>query len=479
VKGSNFGNLFFSEPKKYANYPHERRFVMKNKTKRPFLAALAGTAMIPLCISNAGAASQAQINAAIDSGLANLSAQQTGSGYWNYGGYEQAATGAAVYAMLSQKIRWGAVNSTTYQTYLANVNNGITWLLGQASTTTVSTRNDGTPICPNSATSCTAVNWYGAGETTYTTGLVAPALAFYASANPNVVATTSGPLAGMTWTQIAQGITNTFASSQSTSNNGNRWGGWRYYPGEGDSDMSTTQWAVIAMTYDQVLGAVTPDIVKHDLAQHWLPAVQAGDGSACYQPGSFCDNADTGGLLLSLNFVGTPASDPAVQAAIGFVNNTWTTGAYNTWYGNFGHPYAMWAQYKGLETNIGLNNTSYISNLLSPTCGGNSPTTCNWWQDYNQWLVQNQNGDGSWSGTDYWTGVLATSFYLPILGGSQIPTNVCDMNHDGVITSVDIGLISAKLRSVVTPGSLGDWNFDGRITTQDTRGCSLQITQPE
>jgi len=283
-------------------------------------------------------------------------------------------------------------------------------------------------------------------------------------------------LANMTWKEIAQGITNMFAASQSTSINGDRWGGWRYYlPGNGDSDMSTTQWAVIAMTYDQVLGATTPTIVKDDLKNHWLPAVQAGDGSGCYMLGYFCDNSDTGGLLLSLNFVGTPATAPAVQAALSFFNSSWLNFASDYWYGNFGHPYAMWAQYKALETTIGLTDTSTITNLFDSTCGGNSPSTCNWYQDYNQWLVTNQNTDGSWTGYGPWYGVLATSFNLPILGGSQIPTNVCDMNHSGDITNVDIGLISAKLRSTVTAGSPGDWNFDGKITTQDTRGCVLQI----
>jgi hypothetical protein len=440
--------------------------------------------MISLSTTQAFAASQAQINAAIDSGLANLSSQQAPSGYWNYGGYEQAATGAAVYAMLSQKARW-ASNASTYQ---ANVISGINWLLSNASITTVSTRNDSTPICPNAAATCAGVYWYGSGESTYTTGLVTPALAFFAAAMPNAVATTSGPLAGMTWTQIAQGITNMFAASQSTSNNGDRWGGWRYYlPGNGDSDMSTTQWAVIAMTYDQVLGATTPAIVKDDLKNHWLPAVQyintnlsdpnhVFNGLACYQPGvGPCDHADTGGLLLSLNFVGTPANAPAVQAALGWLNTNWKEGANNLWNGNFGHPYAMWAQYKALETTIGLTDTSTINNLLDSTCGGNSPSICNWYEDYNQWLVTNQNGDGSWNGYYAWVGVLATSFNLPILGGSQIPTNVCDMNHSGDITTVDIGLISVLLRSTVTAGSPGDWNFDGKITTQDTRGCTLQI----
>ncbi len=374
--------------------------------------------------STAMAATTAQIDTAIENGLTYLAGSQLANGSWSYGGYEPAATGAAVFAMLSQQSHWGA-NAAAYQ---AKIDNAIAYLLANASTTSVSTRNNGSNICPGGSGSCLGVSWQAFNnEDTYTTGLVAPALALYAATKgAGSVATSSGPLANRTWTEIAQGITNMFAASQSTNINGNREGGWRYYlPGNGDSDMSTTQWAVIAMIYDQTIGASTPQIVKDDLASHWLPAVQAASGVACYQPSvAPCDHADTGGLLLSLDFVGKSASDPAAQAALNYLNANWTQGANGTWYGNFGQPYAMWAEYKGLELTVGLNDTSTITNLLDPACGGpaNPPSgACNWWQDYNQWLVNHQNANGSWTGYDYWTGPLATAFYLPILGGTEIP----------------------------------------------------------
>ena len=46
---------------------------------------------------------------------------------------------------------------------------------------------------------------------------------------------------------------------------------------------------------------------------------------------------------------------------------------------------------------------------------------CNWWQDYNEWLFNNQNPDGSWSGYAYWTDPLSTSFFVNILGATQLP----------------------------------------------------------
>jgi hypothetical protein len=91
----------------------------------------------------------------------------------------------------------------------------------------------------------------------------------------------------------------------------------------------------------------------------------------------------------------------------------------------------MWSDYKGLETTIGLNDTTTITNLRTD-CGnarnslpGNPPGSvpCNWWEDYNEWLVTNQNGDGSWNGYWNWVDPLATAFDINILGAIQIPIN--------------------------------------------------------
>ena len=120
-------------------------------------------------------------------------------------------------------------------------------------------------------------------DSSYTTGLIAPAIALYAKNNPGAVATTTGPLANMTWKDIAQGITNTWAASQSTANQGVLIGGWRYGLNDGyDSDMSTTQWGIISLIYDQTLGAITPGITKTDLAK-WLNFAQDHTtGAGCY-----------------------------------------------------------------------------------------------------------------------------------------------------------------------------------------------------
>lgn len=386
---------------------------------RTLLSIACATAIgVPLSTQ---AATSAQINAAIQGGLDHLSATQQAGGNWSYwgGAYDQAATGAAVFAMLSQKNLWGG-NATTYQ---GDVDDGMRYLLATATTATVSTRaGDPTNICPGGSGSCTAVYWQGSNEPTYTTGQVAAAVATYAAGRAGDVATSTGPLAGMTWGQIAQGIVNTFAAAQSAIHN-YTWGGWRYgLPSNTDADSSTTQWAAIAMIYSQTLGATVPAIVKQDLATHWLPAAQAASGVACYQPNTQpCDHADTGGLLLALDFVGPLAQPGQVTKALNFLNANWQATPSGTWYGNFGHPYAMWAVYKGLELTIGLNDDTVITNHHA-SCGTLDPgVTCNWWQDYNEYLVGTQLANGAWTGYDYWTDPLATAYYLPILGGTAIP----------------------------------------------------------
>lgn len=395
--------------------------------RKPVTVALGAIVLVcAALIPTARAATEAEKLAAIQKALAYLYKTQQAGGYWSFSGREQAATGAAAFAFLSQQDKWGS-NAALYQ---AAVDNAMVYLVNTADTIDVSTRNDGVNICPGGSASCQGVYWYGNTESTYATGLVAPAIAAYGmTVGANAVATTSGPLAGMTWGQIAQGITNAVAASQSTIGSGNRDGGWGHFiPASGDSDGSSTQWAVASLLYDEWLGAVTPQAVKVDL-RLWLASVQDASGAVCNQPGTEpCDHADTGGWLLAMKFVGFDLTTSQPQASLAFLNKHWQSIAHSVWYGNFGHPYAMWAVYTGLETTIGLNDTTHIVNLLTD-CGattnglpggppGSAP--CTWSEDYIQWLVKNQKVDGSWGGYSRWTDPLATALYVSILGATQI-----------------------------------------------------------
>jgi WD40 repeat protein len=376
----------------------------------------------------ATAATDAEKQAAIRKGLAYLYKTQQPEGFWSASGYEHGTTGAAVFALLSQQDKWDS-DAALYQT---SVDKAISYLLNEAHVADVGARDDGVNVCPGGEASCKGIAWYDNGDSIYTTGFVAPAIAAYGlKRNSIAVATSTGPLAGMTWTQIAQGITNAYAAHQSASKNGRLGGAWLHAaPGARRPDRWTTQPAVISLLYNQLLGAVTPQIIKDEL-KGWLASVQDASGAVCYEKSSAdqCEVVNVGEWLLAVTFAGYDVPDAQVDAVLASLNLTWPSNANNVWRGNFGHPYGMWTVYAGLDRVIGLNDGTHITNFLTD-CGAATnerPTSlpgsaaCSWAEDYNHWLVKGQKPDGSWAGYSYWTGPMAAALHVNILGGVDIP----------------------------------------------------------
>lgn len=52
----------------------------------------------------------------------------------------------------------------------------------------------------------------------------------------------------------------------------------------------------------------------------------------------------------------------------------------------------------------------------------------------------------------------------------------CDANVDGVVNTTDINIIRSMVGMTVAPGGVGDPNFDGKVTINDVRACTLQCT---
>ena len=291
---------------------------------------------------------------------------------------------------------------------------------------------------------------------TYVTGIVLPAIA--ASGKPNEVVTvgalagrTDGSGAGGAWTykDVVQNTVDYFAYGQNDS--GTYEGGWRYYANYGDSDQSTTQWPIIAGAYASKMSVSFPAYVKTELAK-WTNYIQGADGSAGYtapnQTG-YGNLNETGALLIMQDFLAWSVGDPEVQAALGYLNQHWKETAGGTWDGNFGHPYAMWAMYKGLESTIGLDvdNLTGITNLHVDSCDVDNPNHgWNWWEDYCEWLVSNQNGNGSWSGYSYWGSGLATPWFINILAATEIPDVNVPVPGAFLLGSIGLAFACRKLR---------------------------------
>lgn len=379
------------------------------------------------------AATELEKRTAIDAGLAYLATTQNADGSFDGGGidYRLAQTGSAVLAFLEEKPNWGS-NAAAYQTV---VDKGLDYLLTGASVVSISAQTAGNPDGDGNGI---GVKLYPGGlnsRDTYVTGIALPAIA--SSGNPNKLVTV-GPLAGRTdgsgaggaWTyqDVVQNVVDYFAYGQSEAATGVHRGGWRYYANYGNSDQSTTQWPVISALYATKMGVTMPGFVKSELA-FWTNYIQnPTTGAAGYQSPSspLGEMNETGALLIMQDYLGLPTSDTRVQKALGYINTNWKQFANSTWDGNFAHPYAMWAIYKGLELGVGLDDNTAITNLLTDCGAGrggvDAGDTCNWWEDYSEWLVNNQNANGSWTGyPDNWPAALATPWYINILAGTVIP----------------------------------------------------------
>jgi hypothetical protein len=250
-----------------------------------------------------------------------------------------------------------------------------------------------------------------------------PALARYAQKiyGLDKDVTVPGFAAPITYRELLQRATDTFIWGQSWS--GAAQGGWRYYPGYNQSDNSTAQWPVVAMAFTKGLaGSVVPQSTR-DALKIWIDYIQndTNGGSGYTDPsggsGIPITPSKTGGLLVEMDFAGGGGNE---AKALEFLNTNWQTTA-NGWLGNFDHPYAMWSIYKGLESTIGLDDTTVITNL-HPNPGGLDPDqTWNWWEDYCHSIVNSRNASGYWPGYWYWDPILATAWNINILNATAVP----------------------------------------------------------
>jgi hypothetical protein len=370
----------------------------------------------------ARAATEAEKRAAIDAGLVYLAQTQTPAGYWNYGGWpdDTAATGAAVLAFEEQGFLPGQDVVIGSQHFGDVVGKGLNFLMTQAQPVQIFGQPAGNPDSDGNGLGVKFVPGGQNGRDTYVTGLVLPAIA--ASGVPDQ-AVTVGPLAGWTFRQVVRNTVDYFAFGQN--DGGTARGGWRYYANSGDSDNSTSQWPVIGMSFAGRMGVGIPQFVKDEL-KYWIRYIQYHNPSSWYDgasgydwPGNLPNEAKTGGMLVEMRLADYLTADPDLQAALGFINRAWQQGA-NGWDGNFGHPYAMWGIYKGLQSNIGVNSTGVITNLHPQTGNLDLGDTWNWYEDYCEYLYRTQSGDGHWDGYWYWTGPLATAWNINILRATEV-----------------------------------------------------------
>jgi len=224
----------------------------------------------------------------------------------------------------------------------------------------------------------------------YETGICL--MAIIASEKPDRLVNT-GPCKGWKYKDVVIDTLDYLAYAQDDTN-----GGWRYVANS-DSDNSVTQWPVFAMLVAENWNINALNWVKSEV-DRWVDYIQdpATGASGYTAPDDDPNMAKTGGLLAEMYWLGDKSSTPRAQKAIEYLNNA------DEWELQKGDSYSMFSIYKGLK----LMNVKELSAL----------TVKDWWNDYAQWLVDNQNQDGYWGDdSSPYDKFLNTGWYIVILEG--------------------------------------------------------------
>ena len=214
------------------------------------------------------------------------------------------------------------------------------------------------------------------------------------------------------------------------------------------------------MFYGQAAGATVPRFVKDELG-YWVDYVQylgGTPGTGMHGSSGYNSTDETeqrsedrrapdrdglrrrgrGGLAVQ------SGPTPTCRPRWAYLNRQWQTTANSTYDGNLGNPYAMWSIYKGLEATVGMDDLTYITNMRTfdpTTMTLETGVEWNWLEDYHEFLVDTQNANGSWNGYAYWTGPLATAWYINILQAPVFPPETIPAPGAIVLGGLGMGLV--------------------------------------
>ena len=430
-------------------------------------------------VPKAFAASQVDINAAIEKGLVNLNGTQASDGHWGGGWYPVACTAMAVLSFENAPNSHYSWNLT--DPYSTTVQKGLDWLFAQAGVQVLSNQTAGNPDTNGNGIGI----YFSTGDTVYQTPMVL--MAIVASGNQSqgrVEIATTGPanVAGRSYYNITVDIVDWLAWAQNEAGTGR--GGWRYDPNSADSDNSNTQWPVLGLMAAELWGINAPAFVESELLNYWVPYTQnlAGNYSTNYFYGAFGYGdsywgptgletiAETSAGILELTYCGVDKTDPRIMAAQGYIARDWLTNS--GWRCNIGNFYAMYAVMKACRL-VTPTPIEFIANYT----GDPSIEWYNGSGKYADELVTNQCSDGHW---DQWVapesvatelstawGVLILEF-VPVRVEYTLTVHVVDANTNSSISGANVMAVGPQNRSGVTDG--------GTVVFYKTQAGSYTVT---
>ena len=387
-----------------------------------------------------------KVNMAIQDGLrylwtsqANRAGDFPASVTTNWGNsysYADAALIVLAFENHGYKLTGNAAPTGLYEKYV--VRRGLNYVLSQLSQITLGVQTAGNP-CVGAGTGWDGSDCIGLSTTTGDNhsgyGTSVSILPFAASGALSRVNTeVAGATANMTYGEVLQRLVNTAAWGQTDSGAGR--GGWGYAHNGGQFDGSTVGWAILGFLDAEAAGATVPAFVRTEFKFGFDNALNT-DGSFDYgadgSPASVNNtNPQKGGIgLQGLFFIGETggAREGLVKTYIsswwesqkvttqqcgweyywwyGWYYSCWNVTSYvpqgiggNAWDGppNKGSAYSMFNNFKGLKL-AGVSTLPGVARAAGP---GSQPAG-DWYADYQDWLVTNQQSANTSGGGDWGT----------------------------------------------------------------------------
>jgi hypothetical protein len=348
----------------------------------------------------AKAATKEQIDESLARGIEWLIDQQQADGSWTRdvspGTQHQAgATGFAVSVLCHYAERLGLEPLSPAYAYSTNVQEGLNYLFSAAHRDEVENR----------------VWWEdGGGYSNYESGPPLMAISRTHAAG-TVVDVPDSPVNGMTYRQVAQEVVNFFDYTQGTT--GTYFGAWGYHGPDSGSDQSATGWVVLGLGYAKhSFGLSLPEGLLEGLSTYidYIqytpdPADAFHGGSGYWVPDQWINIYKTGHLIYEMALVGDSVETPRVQWALDFLKRHWdvpNSGQYGHTYTVNGHPDIGW---KGGTEDPPSPLPSYIATATVMKglllLGVDSLDEVDWYDQFADIIMANQNEDGSWDQGGY------------------------------------------------------------------------------
>ncbi|MFX1241351.1 MAG: VWA domain-containing protein [Promethearchaeota archaeon] len=407
--------------------------------------------MIPL---NVSAATEEDIEDAIEYGINYLISQQDPSGSWDYNGWpDPGVTGFVLIKLQDRAYELGLDPFETdnlepdYYEYADEVILGWNYLLNYFIKRPIS----------DSYGSDTNMNGWGisVGDNDYYTGISLMSLAATGPiglTRPNEAGLDFDGLGGAdTYGEIIQEVVDWLCWAQIDS--GVRLGAWGYTANSG-GDNSVTGYAVLGLAAAEGYGCTIPLAVKSKL-NTWIDYIQndpgPGDdggqptpdgGSGYYQPTDWVNELKTGNLIFEMKFCGEGPGVARFDNALDYIERHWHDTDYQPGWGYLqgppAHYQAMYCLMKGLE---------YCGIDLLDLDGVGDPEH-DWYQEFADVLIAHQNPDGSWdSSPSYvWPGGSWGS-----MSGNVLSTAWNLLNLEKIAPPPPVEILPPEVRKTVLP----------------------------